>query len=250
VRRTIIFILAAMILAGMALATEGLEHDFEKGNEYYSAGEYDKAMEEYTKIISAGYHSPELYYNLGNACFREGHLGLAILYYTRARQQDPRDDDIRANLAFARKFTIDKIEVSEEAILLEYVNSFFDYFSVNEIIWVALVLYILVIAVILARYVYRWIDVGTPLVVLLLVVFIFVGIVAAVKVDRDILTRTAVVVAQQAEVMNGPGEDYNNQFTAHAGLMLKIEREESGYYLVNFENRLKGWIHKDAVAEI
>ena len=49
----------------------------------------------------SGLESGELHYNLGNAWFRLGELGPAILHYERARRSMPRDDDLAANLALA-----------------------------------------------------------------------------------------------------------------------------------------------------
>lgn len=240
-----------LLWAGASPAVAGsFDHNFEQGNRFYTEGDLGKAIEEYEKILAAGYHSPELYYNLGNAYFRQGQLGLAIMNYIRGRRLDPRDDDIRANLEFARQFAIDKIEVTEETIILEYINRFFDSFSLNEITWLAAILYVMTAACLLIRFIYRWYHIPTPLIIAVLVLFLASGVFTGVKLDRDILTRKGVVLAQQAEVRSGPGEDFSAKFTAHAGLIFNIEREEAGYYWVNFENRLKGWIGKAVAGEI
>lgn len=238
------------LLLSLPVAANTLEYNFEKGNEFYANGEFQKAISEYKKILQADYQSAELYYNLGNAYFRQGMLGYAIKNYIRARRLEPRDDDIIANLEFARQFAIDKIEVTEETILFQYVNKFFDWFSLTEITWLTGIMFVLLVLALLAGKIYHWIRVPTPLLIVLLALFVSVTLLAGVKLDRDVLTRTGVVISDQVEVKNGPGEDYNKQFTAHAGLVFKIEREEAGYYLVNFENRLKGWIMESAVDEI
>jgi tetratricopeptide (TPR) repeat protein len=227
-----------------------LDYNFDKGNELYSAGDYAGAAGEYEKVISAGYESAELYYNLGNAYFREGQLGLAIANYIRAQRLDPGDEDIAANLEFARQFTIDKIEVSEETIVLDYIDRFFNSFTLNGIAWITAVLYVLTMTIILLRFVYRRFHIATPVFVLILSLFTVGAVFTGVKLDRDVLTRQGVVVDQQADVKNGPGENFNTKFTAHAGLVFEIEQEEAGYYWVNFENRLKGWIPKSVAVEI
>jgi len=240
-----------LFLAGAAaIVASSLEHNFEKGNELYTDGDYRGAIDEYEKVIAAGYESAELYYNLGNAYFRDGQLGRAIMNYIRARELDPGDDDIRANLEFARQFTIDKIEVSEETIILDYINRFFDSFTLNWITWITVILYVLSAALVLAGFVYRWYLIPMPVLATVLVLFVISAIFTGVKLDRDVLTRQGVVLAQQVDVKNGPGEDFNTKFTAHAGLIFEIEREEAGFYWVNFENRLKGWVPTGAVAEI
>src|SRR4029077_19623718 len=49
-----------------------------------------------------GHESGPVYFNLGNAYFRAGNPGRAILNYERARRLMPRDPDLHANLGFAR----------------------------------------------------------------------------------------------------------------------------------------------------
>ncbi len=245
-KAVLVFLLVLPCLA----AAGGLDYNFEQGNQHYIDGEYVQAITEYEKVVAAGYHSAALYYNLGNAYFREGQLGQAIMNYIRARRLAPRDDDILANLQFAKQYTIDKIEVTQQTILLDYINSFFDSFSLAEITWIAAILYVITALIILIRFVYRRFHVPTPVFLVVLGLFLVATIFTAVKLDRDVLTRKGVVLAQQAEVRSGPGQDFSTKFTAHAGLTFNIEREESGYYWVNFENRLKGWIPKSVAAEI
>lgn len=250
IRRLLIILL--LFVGSIAVAEVGFQNEeaMKKGNGLYTEGKYSAAIEEYSHILANGYHSPELYYNLGNASFREGRLGLAILNYIRARRLDPRDDDIRTNLEFARRFVVDKIEVTEETIIFEYINNFFDYFSLNEITVVTLMLFVILSATILFGLIYKLVDIPIPLVGIMIVFFIASVAVTSIKVDRDILTRNGVILAQTTEIKNGPGEGFDSQVTVHAGLNFKIEREEAGYYLVSFENRLKGWIEKTAVGEI
>ncbi len=50
----------------------------------------------------AGQWNPALFYNLGNAYFRTGDLGRAILNYERALALDPSQPEARANLQLAR----------------------------------------------------------------------------------------------------------------------------------------------------
>jgi tetratricopeptide (TPR) repeat protein len=240
----------ALVFPVTTYASSSLDHNFEQGNEFYKKGDYVAAIEQYENVVAAGYESAELYYNLGNAYFREGQLGLAILNYIRASELDPGDDDIRANLEFARQFAIDKIEVTEETIILDYINSFFNSFTLNGITWVAAILYFLTAAIVVVRFIYGRYRIPTPVFVTVLVFFLGAVVFTGVKLDRDVFTRKGVVLVQQADVKNGPGEDFNTKFTAHAGLVFEIEQEEAGYFWVNFENRLKGWIPKSVAAEI
>ena len=62
----------------------------EQGNHFYQKQQYDKAIESYSKVLNEGYESAELYFNLGNAYYRKGSLGYAILNFERALKLSPR----------------------------------------------------------------------------------------------------------------------------------------------------------------
>jgi tetratricopeptide (TPR) repeat protein len=76
---------------------------FFQGNAAYKGGDYPHAIEAYQQVLAAGLHSGALYYNLGNAYFKNDQTGMAILEYERAERLLPRDPDLRANLAYARE---------------------------------------------------------------------------------------------------------------------------------------------------
>ena len=67
-------------------------------NRDYNEGRYQKAIEGYLRLFDSGYVNGHLYYNLGNAYFRSGQLGRAILNYKRAELLIPRDADLNFNL--------------------------------------------------------------------------------------------------------------------------------------------------------
>jgi hypothetical protein len=93
------------------LSTHGAaqEEFFAEGNRLYQDGDYAGAVERYERIVEAGYDSGALRYNIGNAYFKLGDLGKAILNYERSLRLSPRDEDARANLELARSLTVDQV---------------------------------------------------------------------------------------------------------------------------------------------
>ena len=87
-------------LVGLGAVFAGPTDDFKSANQLYDAGKSAEAAAAYEKIEP---RTANVHYNLGNAHFREGKLGLAILDYERARRMAPRDPDILANLKFAEQ---------------------------------------------------------------------------------------------------------------------------------------------------
>ena len=66
------------------------EEGFYRANAAYKEGRYPEAIQGYRDLIASGHAGGHLYYNLGNAYFRSGALGPAILNYERARLLIPR----------------------------------------------------------------------------------------------------------------------------------------------------------------
>ena len=77
-----------------ALLTAQIEPFFIQGNTHYQNGQYREAIESYESVLQAGFTSPELYYNLGNAYFKLDERGKAVLYFEKAKKLAPRDADI------------------------------------------------------------------------------------------------------------------------------------------------------------
>lgn len=64
---------------------------------------YRESAARFESLLESGVRSSALEYNLGNAYFRAGDLGRAILHYRRAQRLDPSRADTAANLDYARR---------------------------------------------------------------------------------------------------------------------------------------------------
>ncbi len=83
----------------------------------YSEGRYYEAAVLWQAVTLSGEESPVLFYNIGNAFFKQSNYPHAILYYERALKLDPSYSDARFNLEYANGFVQDKIEPVPEFIL-------------------------------------------------------------------------------------------------------------------------------------
>ena len=76
----------------------------------YNARDYEGAVRLYHKAINDNGPTATIYYNLGNAYYRLGKLGRAVVYYERALSLDPSLTDARTNLDFVNTKILDKPE--------------------------------------------------------------------------------------------------------------------------------------------
>ena len=219
---------------------------FQKGNEAYEAGEFDQAVEEYQKIVGLGIKNSKVFYNLGNVYFRKNQLGKAILSYRRALSLDPRDEDSMANLEFAKLFTLDKIEEQKVNPFSNLLHWFLDLWSTDELtIFVSLSYCLSIVFGILILFTRSKRALLWGLTIFLLVFVVSSSSLAAKLYFNSI--ESGVVIAAQAQVRSGPGEDYTLQFTGHEGLEFQISGESEDWYRILLPNGVRGWIPKETV---
>jgi tetratricopeptide (TPR) repeat protein len=97
------FFLAAFVILSFGhgvLAAAGDE--FAKANQAYGEARYGEAAAGYQELVRSGNWNATIFYNLGNAQYRLGDFGQAILNYERALALDPRHPEADANLRLAR----------------------------------------------------------------------------------------------------------------------------------------------------
>lgn len=97
--RLCVFLLT-MIFGTSAFAID--ESVFAKANQAYAEGRFEEAANAYESLIAAGNWNANLFYDLGNARYRLGDFGQAILNYERALALEPRHPEADANLRLAR----------------------------------------------------------------------------------------------------------------------------------------------------
>src|SRR2546423_13147635 len=91
-----------ILLAGVSIGAAQPAAQFAKANQEYTAGDFKAAIADYEEAVRSGQDAPNLFYNLGNAYFRQKDLGRAILNYERALALDSHHPEAQANLRIAR----------------------------------------------------------------------------------------------------------------------------------------------------
>src|SRR5947208_2873709 len=75
-------VICAVVVSSALAQSEDVE--FSKANQEYAQGHFKEAISGYEALVRAGQWSANLFYDLGNAYFRTGDFGHAILNYERA----------------------------------------------------------------------------------------------------------------------------------------------------------------------
>ena len=99
-------LMAGLGLSRIALPQESIEVDAAAAVRSYDEGDYETAVAAYRRLLKGadgGIDRAALHYNLGNAEYRAGRLGYAMLHWERSLALRPGDEDARENLALAHE---------------------------------------------------------------------------------------------------------------------------------------------------
>src|SRR5437660_6059896 len=95
-----IAILCSAVSAASSFAQA--DGDFTKANQEYAQGHFKEAISGYEALVRTGQWSANLFYDLGNAYFRVGDFGRAILNYEHALALERHHPEATANLQITR----------------------------------------------------------------------------------------------------------------------------------------------------
>lgn len=92
---------------------------FDKANQLYRNKMYDSAANLYMQMIDEGYCHADLFYNAGNAFYRNKDIGMAVWCYEKAIQHH-NELHYRDNLALARKKITDPIPMQKPIFFVRW----------------------------------------------------------------------------------------------------------------------------------
>ena len=251
---TVVLISSAffIIYCSVVIASQP-EDTMQKGNTYYREGAYDKAIEEYKKLVDEGYVGTSLFFNLGNANYRIGKIGYAILYYEKARELSPSDEDVKHNLDFVRLSTVDRIQPLPRFFLFDWWEALLGLFSDNGWAYVVFVLYLLVI-LLAGTYSYSKTVKQQK-------IFFFSGITGVfllafsisllvIKVNREATLKSGVIVEQAVTVKFSPDPQSTDAFIIHEGLKVNLEDQLDSWVKIRLADGKVGWVEQTFVEQI
>ena len=220
----------------------------------YSEGQWAKASKAWGELVSAGMVSPELYTNLGDACFKNEDYAHAILYYERALKLDPSYSDARYNLRFAGQRVQDRIESVPEFFLVSWMRSVGWKLSSNAWAVLFLVLFAAALAMLLLFLLGRSAG-GRKAgffagIVLLLLSLGALGFASWQKKDFE-NSNAAIVMSPVVSVKSAPGGgDSKDLFILHEGTKVLVFDSVAEWLNIELSDGRQGWVRADNVEKI
>lgn len=227
---------------------------FQTGNRLYQEGDYQAALDAYLGLFDDGLESGELHYNIGNAYFKLGEMGRAILFYERARRELPGDESVRANLELARSLTADQITPLPGFWLPRAVGWAVRLVPRGWLITIVALGYLALAATLL----YRLLSAGakprpwtTRVAVAAAAVTLAFGANLLIR-EFDIgRAERGVILQAEAAVQSAPSDDPAlHLFTIHEGAVVRIDRRAEAWLEIVLEDGKVGWVRAGTVETI
>lgn len=234
-------ILILLLFTYQALA-QGVRTQFEQANKLYQEEKFEEAADSYQDLLSSGYESAGVYYNLGNCYFQLDQLGLSILNYRRAEMLDPYDDEIRHNLELAKKAAIDDFETMPLPLFRAAYLNLLLLFSADT--WAKMGLGGLALLVIGSFiYLFTGFRRGGFILgftgIITSVVFISLAIANQAYQKKNV---PAIVLAASSYAKSGPGEKAEDVFILHEGAEVKVIESFEEWRKIRLPDGKVGWI--------
>ncbi len=230
-----------MILLLCSLLYASPAESWTQAAEAAARGDYGAAATQYRELLQQNVIHEDIYYNLGNSLYRQNQLGEAVLAWRRAAVLAPRDPDIQANLAFARRKLRDDLAPVDNSPWFAPWQSFL---SVGEGCYLGAALMGAGLVILGLR---RRLP-GSPEAPAALL-FALGTLVWGGALLQDRRSDAGVVLAEEVSVsseLSGGVE----LFRLHLGAEVELGERVGGYCLIRLPDGRKGWVLEDKLGSV
>lgn len=252
-KNLVIIVCLCMLAVSVSAQMTNAESIVEAGNQAYASGDYKTAVSQYESVIRSGFESAGLYFNLGNAYFKENNVPAAILYYEKAAKLDPTDENIRFNLALANSRIIDKMEPLPELFLRTWYKNLMHLFSSDRWAKIGLASFFLALAglaifIISSSVFLRKLAFWSVIILFGLMILSFTF---SSQEYRDYSKhKSAIIFTPTVTVKSSPSESSVDLFVIHEGTKVFIIDLVEGWTEVRLANGNVGWVKSDTFRTI
>ncbi len=240
--KNLLLILFMMIVT--AVYAQEATTQFEQANQLYRSGEYGKAILAYEQIHTNGYESAALYYNLGNAHYKQKDYPAAILNFERARRLSPGDEEITHNLHLANLHVIDKIEPVPQLFIIDWWQGFINLYTTDQ--WAWNLIWSLCGTVLLGAslLLLRW-DLARRLILLTGVLFLLFCVLSCIGMLQKHASegeQYAIIFSPSVSIKSAPDLQSTDLFVLHEGVRAQVLDTVGDWKKIKLADGKIGWM--------
>ncbi len=252
-KHIILLILLSITSLSSIAQPDSLYKYIEQGNKAYVENEFEKAILAYETVVQNGYSAAELYYNLGNAYYRNKNYKAAILNYERALRLAPDDENIKTNLEFAKNHIQDRIEEIPKLFIVKWFDNFINLFSSKTWSIISISSFILALLLAILFLFSKSISLRKTAFFfgIILITSSSISFYNAYKQDYKINgVKEAIVFSPTVTVKSAPKTNGTDLFIIHEGLKVEIIGSTHGWKEIRLSDGKIGWLPDDSIVII
>jgi len=224
---------------------------FVVANEKYNSLDFVGAIEKYNELLKGGFHSSELYFNLGNAYYKLDSLAQSIYYYEKGLKYFPNDSSLTQNLEYLNNLTIDDIESLPEDIISMQFNYLLNYFSFNNWSIITIITAILSCFIFLLYFLSKSSKYKRTYFTIFILSFMLTSSLLFVNFKIYNVQTTiefGIVYNDVIEINFEPNEKSEVLFEIHEGTKVEIiENFDTDWLKIKLSNGQTGWVIKNQI---
>ena len=224
-----------------------------KGNVFYAEGKYEEAIDAYEILLSDGYISTDLYYNLGNAYYKTNDVPNAILNYEKALKLQPDNEDALFNLKMTNKLTIDKIDRLPELFIGSTWRNLITSRTVEDWAYYAIGLIFLSLLFFISYLLMQQAmikKIGFYAGMFFFGLSMFTFLMASQHNSIMKQASEAIIFAQSISLQSEPNESSEKLYTLHEGTKVTLLEEVNEWSKVKLPSGNIGWIPSSKIKSI
>lgn len=242
-----------ILLFPLVLCAQTPQMLMQQGNDAYSKSDFVGAANAYNAILESGFFSADLYYNLGNAYYRQEEYGLAILNYERALRLKPNFRDARHNLQIATSKTEDEITALPELFIVQWTRSATALLSPTG--WRVTLLVLFAVLATLVVFVFLLRDYAGRRRALLgsIVTTFLIAIALSCTIAASLRERShddAIVTTPMLVVKSSPESGSIDKMILHEGTKVTIDETLGEWHKIHIADGNTGWVSANEVTII
>ncbi|MDP6907730.1 MAG: hypothetical protein QGG43_02645 [Candidatus Marinimicrobia bacterium] len=226
--------------------SQNIDSLFSSGNDSYNKNQFDVSVIAYENILSQGFYSADLYYNLGNAYYRLEDFANARWSYEMGINIDPRNKDMIHNLMLTKKKIPNTIETPDSQIL-NLINNFLTSFTYGDFVLFSSIMLLLYS---ICFIIYRLMP-SKPIFVsyYVFIVLFFIGTsFSVIKFLWERNNNFGIILNDETKLYSAPFLNENIKISIFfSGNKVKIEQTTDKWIEISSIDGRKGWIRLEDI---
>ena len=240
-------LLLLLLLAPASEARADAASRYAEASSLYEAKDFAAAKGAFAALLQEDGPHPDVLLGFGNSAYRLGDYVGATYAYEWGLRLAPGDPSLRQNLTVARTHLVSDVFPSAQSETALRAQEALARIPGRLTLLAALVLWTLGFLLLAARqrgFLEGWTWLGVALLLLSLPGFGH----AAWQRQRLAGRTEGILQSTEVAVRSGPGPEYQQLFELHAGTVVRVLDERSGWRRVALPNAAEGWVEADDLA--